>query len=92
MRIKKYTTTEFYKKPSEAISFVKDGGTVHLGYKGLKDPIAVIIPYKKSIQAKKVFPKRSKKSFTLEQLKDLIISEPGFSESSDYFFKERRKG
>lgn len=91
MKMKKYTTTEFYKRPSEAISFVKDGGTVHLGYKGLKDPIAVITPYKKSEETEKKFPKRSKKSFSIDELKDLIVSEPGFSESENHFFQERRK-
>lgn len=88
MRTKKYTTTEFYKRPSEAIAFVKDGGTVHLGYKGLKDPIAVITPYKKILEKEK---RSEKRKFTIEELKDLIVSEPGFRESADYFSKERKK-
>jgi len=91
MKTKRYTTTEFYKRPSEAISFVKDGGTVQLVYKRLKDPIAVITPYKKSEEKKKEFPRRSKKFFSISELKDLIVSEPRFSESDEHFFRERRK-
>lgn len=47
MKKKFLTTTEFYKNPSQAVGFVNDGGTVYLGYKKLKQPIAVITPYTK---------------------------------------------
>ena len=92
MKTKRYTTTEFYKKPSEAISFVKEGGSVHLGYKGFSKPIAVITPYAESLDEKKsVTLKRKKKEFTSKTLKELIVSEPELTDGGDYFFKERRK-
>lgn len=43
---KKLNTTEFYRNPSKAVGMVKDGETVYLGYKNLKEPFAVIIDYK----------------------------------------------
>jgi hypothetical protein len=45
MKPTRITTTEFYKNPSKALRLVKEGGTVYLAYKNLKDPIAVIKSY-----------------------------------------------
>lgn len=84
MKNRKYTKTELSKSPSEAIFFVKDGGTIHVSYKYPKEQTTVISPFKK-------IPKRSKKAFTYENLKHLIVSEPGLSNSAEYFHKERRK-
>lgn len=43
--IVRMTTTDFYKNPSKAMNYVKDGDTVYLGYKNLKEPIAVLTDY-----------------------------------------------
>ena len=47
------STTDFYRNPSKAIGFVKDGGTVYIGYKNLKRPIAVLTGYEKYSNLKK---------------------------------------
>lgn len=84
MKNRKYTKTELSKSPSEAIFFVRDGATLHVSYKSTKEPIPVISTSKK-------ISKRSKRAFTYENLKHLIVSEPRFSNSAEYFHKERRK-
>jgi hypothetical protein len=75
----RYTTTEFYKNPSKAISFVNDGGKVYLAYKRMKDPIAVIMSYKDYKKKKKVdkVPKEvieARKKFLKTMEKHMFVS------------------
>jgi hypothetical protein len=91
MKIKEYTTTEFYNNPSKAVSFVRDGGTVYLGYKRLKEPIAVLTPYKEyreNVEEKKL---NKKKGSLLERYGKDIISAPEYKNSVKYIRKQREQ-
>ena len=85
-KIKNYTTTEFYNNPSKALNYVRDGGVVYLGYKRLKEPLAVIIPYK-DYTLQKDYPDKSK-SF-LERYKDKIMSAPEYPNSAEFIREQR---
>jgi hypothetical protein len=87
MKKKVYVTTEFYKKPSEALNFVKDGGTVYLGYKNLKDPIAVITPYKEYVSLCK---KKNTQSF-IQRFGGKAVSAPELKDGVKYIREQRRK-
>ena len=91
MKVKEYTTTEFYNNPSKAISFVRDGGTVYLGYKRLKEPIAVITPYKEykeRIEKKGNFKDQGS---LLDRVKKDIMSAPEYPDSVKYIRNQREQ-
>ncbi len=92
MKQKTYTTTEFYKKPSEALSFVKDGGIVYLGYKNLKEPIAVLTSLKDytSEKEKTELADTNNLSF-FEKYSKYVISAPEYPDSLKYIREQRRK-
>lgn len=92
MKQKTYTTTEFYKKPSEALSFVKDGGIVYLGYKNLKEPIAVLTSMKdyKLVKENELKASTENESF-FERYKKYIISAPEYKDSAKYIRHQREK-
>ncbi|HOF79295.1 MAG TPA: hypothetical protein PLA45_03030 [Candidatus Dojkabacteria bacterium] len=78
-----YSTTEFYKNPSKILGYVKDGEVVYLGYKKLKDPIAVITPYKDYKPKKErisLWKLSSKKS----------VSAPEYADSLKYIQSQRK--
>jgi hypothetical protein len=85
-KIKNYTTTEFYNNPSKALNYVRDGGVVYLGYKRLKEPLAVITSYKDYTLKKKYSDKS--KSF-LERYKDKIMSAPEYPNSAEFIREQR---
>lgn len=92
MKKKKYVTTEFYKNPSKAMSFVKDGGIVYLGYKKMKEPIAVLTSYKDYTNTVLKTKKESKKSLSLyERFGKYAISDLTMKDSAEYFRKQRDK-
>ena len=91
MRIKNYTTTEFYNNPSKAISFVRDGGVVYLGYKRIKEPIAVVTSYQ---DYKEKFIEKDltkKKGSFFDRYKDRAIDMPEYKNSAKYIRKQREK-
>ncbi len=91
MKKKIYTTTEFYKNPSKALSFVKDGGIVYLGYKKMKDPIAVLTSIKDYTDAKQETPyKETDKSF-LERFGKYSISSKKYTNATKYIRKQREQ-
>jgi len=81
---KVYNTTEFYKNPSKILNYVKDGEVVYLGYKKLKDPIAVITPYKDY--------KSKKESISLWDLSaKKVVSAPEYADSLKYIQSQRKR-
>jgi hypothetical protein len=91
MKIKEYTTTEFYNNPSKAVSYVRDGGTVYLGYKRLKEPIAVVIPYKeykKKVEEKDILKNQET---LLDRVKKNIMSAPEYPDSVKYIREQREQ-
>ena len=92
MKKKTYITTEFYKKPSEALSFVKDGGVVYLGYKKMKEPIAVLTSFKDYTKTTEKVLKTEKKEQTfLEKFEKYIRSDPSMKDSTKYIREQRDK-
>jgi hypothetical protein len=85
-KIKKYTTTEFYNNPSKVLNYVRDGGTAFLGYKRVKEPLAVLTSYKDYKQKKETVDKS--KSF-LERYGDKAISAPEYKDSVKYIREMR---
>ncbi len=85
-KIKNYTTTEFYNNPSKALNYVRDGGVVYLGYKKIKEPIAVLTTYKDYTFKKECVDKS--KSF-LERYKDKIMSAPEYPDSTKLIREQR---
>jgi len=81
---KVYSTTEFYKNPSKFLGLVKDGGVVYLGYKKLKEPIAVITPYREYISKKE-----SVSLWSLSSKK--AISAPEYADSLKYIQSQRKR-
>lgn len=91
MKKKTYNTTEFYKKPSEALSFVKDGGIVYLGYKKMKEPFAVLTSIKDYTAAKEdVKPKQERLSF-MERFGGYSMSAPEYKDSVGFIRRQREK-
>jgi patatin-like phospholipase/acyl hydrolase len=88
-KIKRYTTTEFYNNPSKALNFVRDGGTVYLGYKRVKEPLAVITSYKEYTEKKETMDKS--KSF-FERYKDQIVEAPEYKDSVKFIREQREQG
>jgi hypothetical protein len=91
MKTKEYTTTEFYNNPSKAVSFVREGGTVYLGYKRLKEPIAVLTSYKDYKKRTALTAKTKKKGSLLDRCKEKIISAPEYPDSVKYVRKQREQ-
>ncbi len=91
MKSKTYSTTEFYKKPSEALSFVKDGGIVYLGYKKMKDPIAVLTNIKDYTDTKAQLNTNEKAQDFLEKIKRYQYSNPKCKDSAKYIREQRDK-
>ena len=85
-KVKTYTTTEFYNNPSKALSYVRDGGTVYLGYKRVKEPLAVLTSYKDYTEKKESIDKS--KSF-LERHGHKAINAPEYKDSAKYIRKMR---
>ena len=81
---KVYSTTEFYKNPSKILGYVKDGDVVYLGYKKLKEPIAVITPYREYISKKE-----SVSLWSLSSKK--AISAPEYADSLKYIQSQRKR-
>ena len=88
-KIKKYTTTEFYNNPSKVLNCVRDGGTAYLGYKRVKEPLAVLTSYKDYTKKKEVMDKS--KSF-LERYKDKIVEAPEYKDSVKFIREQREQG
>jgi hypothetical protein len=88
-KIKKYTTTEFYDNPSKVLNYVRDGGTAFLGYKRVKEPLAVLTSYKDYTQRKEVVDKS--KSF-LERYGDKIVEAPEYKDSVKFIREQREQG
>lgn len=92
MKQKTYTTTEFYKKPSEALSFVKDGGIVYLGYKNLKEPIAVLTSLKDYTLEKEKTKVLDTDNLSLwDRFGKYAISAPEYKDSVKYIRRQREK-
>jgi len=91
MKSKTYNTTEFYRKPSEALSFVKDGGIVYLGYKKMKDPIAVLTSIRDYTNAKEQVTTTGKTQSLFEQIKKYQYSDPKCKDSTKYIRERRDK-
>ena len=91
MKIKRYTTTEFYNNPSKAIRFVRDGGVVYLGYKRIKEPIAVVTSYED--YKEKVVEKitEEKKGSFFDRYGDRAIDMPEYKNSAKYIRKQREQ-
>lgn len=87
-KIKKYTTTEFYNNPSKVLNYVRDGGTAFLGYKRVKEPLAVLTSYKDYTQKKETVDKS--KSF-LERYKDKIVEAPEYKDSVKFIREQREQ-
>lgn len=87
-KIKKYTTTEFYNNPSKVLNYVRDGGTAFLGYKRVKEPLAVLTSYKDYTQRKEVVDKS--KSF-LERYGDKIVEAPEYKDSVKFIREQREQ-
>ena len=88
-KIKKYTTTEFYNNPSKALSHVMDGGVVYLGYKRVKEPLAVLIPYKEYVLGKKRTAKKGKSLW--DRYGNKAMHAPEYKDSVKYIRKQREK-
>ena len=91
MKTKTYTTTEFYNNPSKAISFVRDGGVVYLGYKRIKEPIAVVTSYEDYKEKLEKKENLQKKGSLLDRLEKRIISAPEYPDSVKYIREQREK-
>ena len=92
MKKKVYNTTDFYKKPSEALSFVKDGGIVFLGYKKMKEPFAVLTSFKDYTETKsKNILSAEKGKSLLDRVKVYQYSDPTCKDSTKYIRKQREK-
>ncbi len=91
MKKKIYSTTEFYKKPSEALSFVKDGGIVYLGYKNSKEPIAVLTSIKDYTTAKEEGKQKQERLSFMERFGKYITSSPEYKDSTKYIREQRNK-
>jgi hypothetical protein len=91
MKTKEYTTTEFYNNPSKAVRFVREGGTVYLGYKRLKEPIAVLTPYKDYKKKMELKTQTKKKGSLLDRCKENIISAPEYPDSVKYIREQREQ-
>jgi|GEM_PF-3134075 len=87
-KIKKYTTTEFYNNPSKVLNFVRDGGVAFLGYKRVKEPLAVLTSYKDYTQKKESVDKS--KSF-LERYGDKIVEAPEYKDSVKFIREQRER-
>jgi prevent-host-death family protein len=85
-KIKKYTTTEFYNNPSKVLNYVRDGGTAFLGYKRVKEPLAVLISYKDYKQKKETVDK-SKSLW--ERYGHKAIHAPEYKDSAKYIREQR---
>jgi prevent-host-death family protein len=85
-KIKKYTTTEFYNNPSKVLNYVRDGGTVYLGYKRVKEPLAVLTSYKDYTQRKETVDK-SKSLW--ERYGHKAIHAPEYKDSAKYIREQR---
>jgi len=87
-KIKTYTTTEFYNNPSKALNFVRDGGTVYLGYKRIKEPLAVLTSYKDYTQR----TEKSEKTESLwDRYKDKVVSAPEYKDSTKHIRDTREE-
>lgn len=92
MKKKTYNTTEFYKKPSEALSFVKDGGVVYLGYKKNKEPFAVLTSIKDyEATREKVVVKKKKVLSLWDKYGKYATSSPEYKDSAQYIREQRDK-
>ena len=91
MKTKTYSTTEFYKKPSEALSFVKDGGIVYLGYKKMKDPIAVLTSIKDYTSTKEKTEGEQARLPFIERFGKYSMSAPEYNDSAKFIRKQREK-
>ncbi len=80
-KVKKYTTTEFYNNPSKVLNYVRDGGVAFLGYKRVKEPLAVLTSYKDYTQKKESVDK-SKSLW--ERYGDKAIHAPEYKDSAKY--------
>lgn len=95
MKTKTISTTEFYRNASKALSFVKDGGTLYLGYKNLKEPIAVLTSYDEYNSNLKSLTNPTKKKDVkkggslYDKYKDMIMQAPEYSNSTEYIRKMR---
>jgi hypothetical protein len=88
-KVKKYTTTEFYNNPSKVLNYVRDGGTAYLGYKRVKEPLAVLTSYKDYTKKKETVDKS--KSF-LERYGDKIVEAPEYKDSVKFIREQREQG
>ena len=92
MKKKTYNTTEFYKKPSEALSFVKDGGIVYLGYKKMKEPIAVLTSFKDYTAKKEETTKTKDDGLSLwDKYGKYATSSPEYKDSVKFIRRQREK-
>lgn len=91
MKIKNYTTTEFYNNPSKAISFVRDGGVVYLGYKRIKEPIAVVTSYQDYKAKVKEHENLKNQGSLLDMVKKDIMSAPEYPDSVEYIRDQREQ-
>lgn len=92
MKKKTYNTTDFYKKPSEALSFVKDGGVVFLGYKKMKEPIAVLTSFKDYTTKKKEITKTKDDNLSLwDKYRKYATSSPEYKDSAKFIRQQREK-
>lgn len=91
MKKRTYSTTEFYKKPSEALSFVKDGGVVYLGYKKMKDPIAVLTSIKDYTNTKEQVKTIERTQNLFEKIKKYQYSDPKCKDNTKYIREQRDK-
>ncbi len=85
-KIKKYTTTEFYNNPSKVLNYVRDGGTAYLGYKRVKEPLAVLTSYKDYTQKKETLDK-SKSLW--DRYGHKAINAPEYKDSAKYIREQR---
>lgn len=74
------------------MSFVKDGGIVYLGYKKMKDPIAVLTSFKDYTNTKeKNLAKVGKEQSFFEKVKDYKYSDPKCKNSAKHIREQRDK-
>ena len=85
-KIKRYTTTEFYNNPSKVLNFVRDGGTAYLGYKRVKEPLAVLTSYKDYRGEGGSVDKRKS---LWERYGHKAISSPEYKDSAKYIREQR---
>jgi hypothetical protein len=92
MKKRTYNTTEFYEKPSEALSFVKDGGIVYLGYKKNKEPIAVLTSLKDyTVKKKQVTKSIQKRPSFIERFGKYSMSAPTYRDSVGFIRRQREQ-